>query len=135
MKTVFPCFHTVIETRVKVWENVKLKWEHEPVGQVFPRNFEFSQTCTSVSITYGNTGKDVFYFFYKITRVESLNYPYCSWWRMWWRIMAWTFPCFPYRYRNTAFSQSKLTFSKCYFIFVIIIWRQRQYLLGYSPIE
>ena len=33
-----------------------------------------------------------------------------------WRIMAWTFPCFPYSYRNTAFSQSKLTFSKCYFI-------------------
>ena len=31
-------------------------------------------------------------------------------------IMAWTFPCFPYSYRNTAFSQSKLTFSKRYFI-------------------
>ena len=30
--------------------------------------------------------------------------------------MVWTFPCFPYSYRNTAFSQSKLTFSKCYFI-------------------
>ena len=27
----FPCFHTVIETRVEVWENEKLKWEHEPV--------------------------------------------------------------------------------------------------------
>ena len=25
----FPCFHTVIETRVEVWENEKLQWEHE----------------------------------------------------------------------------------------------------------
>ena len=27
----FPCFHTVIETRVEVWENEKLAWsvEHE----------------------------------------------------------------------------------------------------------
>ena len=67
----------------------------------------------------------VFYFFYKITRrklqrgnsllCRSVNSPYCSWWRMRWRIMAWTFPCFPYSYRNTVFNQSKLTFSKCYF--------------------
>ena len=61
-------FHTVIETRVEVWENEKLKWEDEPAGRVFPRYFEFSQTSTSVSITYGNTEKTVFYFFYKITR-------------------------------------------------------------------
>ena len=27
----FPCFHTVIKTRVEVCENEKLKWEHEPV--------------------------------------------------------------------------------------------------------
>ena len=47
---------------------------------------------------------------------QSVNSPYCSRWRMRWRIMAWTFPCFLYSYRNTAFSQSKLTFSKCYFI-------------------
>ena len=33
-----------------------------------------------------------------------------------WRIMAWTFPCFPHSYRNTALSQTKLTFSKCYSI-------------------
>ena len=25
---MFPCYHTVIETRVEVWENEKLKWEH-----------------------------------------------------------------------------------------------------------
>ena len=31
-------------------------------------------------------------------------------------MMAWTFQCFTYSYRNTAFSQAKLTFSKCYFI-------------------
>ena len=49
----FPCFHTVTETRVEVWENEKLEWEHESVGRVFPRNFEFSQTSTRVSITYG----------------------------------------------------------------------------------
>ena len=56
----------------------------------FKRNFEFSQTSTSVSITYGNTGENVFYFFYKITRrklkrgnsllYRSVNSPYCSWW-------------------------------------------------------
>ena len=87
----FPCFHTVIETRVEVWENEKLKWEHEPVGRVFPRYFEFSQTSTSVSITYENTGKHVFYFFHKIIRrklkrgnslYRSVNSPYCSLWRM-----------------------------------------------------
>ena len=28
----FPCFNTVVETRVwEVWEGEKLKWEHEPV--------------------------------------------------------------------------------------------------------
>ena len=122
----FPCFHTVVETRVDVWENEKLKWEHEPIGRVFPRYFEFSQTFTSVSITYGSTLKKVFYFVYKITRrklkrgnsllYQSVNSPYHSRWRMRWRIMAWTFPCFPYSYRNTAFSQSILAFSKCYFI-------------------
>ena len=46
----FPCFHTVIETRVEVWENEKLKWEREHAGRVFPRYFEFSKTFTSVSI-------------------------------------------------------------------------------------
>ena len=40
----------------------------EPVGRAFPRYLEFSQTSTRVSITYGNTGKNVFYFFYKMTR-------------------------------------------------------------------
>ena len=79
----FPCFHTVIGTLVEVWENGKLK---------FPRNFEFFQTSTCVSITYGNTGENIFYFIYKITRRKlkrgnSLLYrsvnspPYCSWWR------------------------------------------------------
>ena len=123
---MFP--YSLMETRVEVWENEKLQWKHELVGRVFPRYFEFSQTFTSVSITYGNTEKNVFYFFYKITRrklkrgnsllYQSVNSPYCSRWRrMRWRIMAWTFSCFPYSYsRNAAFSQSKLTFSKCYFI-------------------
>ena len=36
-------------------------------------------------------------------------------------IMTWTFPCFVHSYRNTAFSQSKLTFSKCYFRKQIVI--------------
>ena len=65
---------------------------------------------------------NVFNFFYKITRRKlkrgnsflywRVNSPYC----LWWRIMAWTFLCFPYSYRNTAFNQSKLMFSNCYFI-------------------
>ena len=43
--------------------------EHESAGRVLPR--EFSQTSTSVSITYGNTGNIIFCFFYKITRRNS----------------------------------------------------------------
>ena len=27
----FPCFHTFIESRVEIWENEELKWEHEPL--------------------------------------------------------------------------------------------------------
>ena len=42
------------------------------IERVFPRNSEFSQTSTSVSVTYGNTGKNVFYFFYKITRGKAI---------------------------------------------------------------
>ena len=53
----FACFHIVIQIRVEVWEDDKLKWEYEPAvfPRVFPRYLEFSQTSTSVSITYGNT--------------------------------------------------------------------------------
>ena len=35
---------------MEVWENEKLKWEHETVGRVFPRYFEFSQVFTNVSV-------------------------------------------------------------------------------------
>ena len=97
---------------------------------MFPRYFEFSQTSTSVSITYGNTVKNVFYFFYKITRrkvkrgnrllYQSVDSPYCSWWRIRWRESF--HACFPNSTRNTAFSQSKLTFSK-YYIFAFNIAR------------
>ena len=55
----FLCFHTVIETRVEA---------RKPAGRVFSRYFEFSQTFTSVSITYGTRKQKVFYFFYKLTR-------------------------------------------------------------------
>ena len=70
-KHLWNYFHTVIETRVEVWGNEELQWEHEPVGRVFPRNFDFSQTSTSVSIMYGHTRENVFYFFYKTTRIEN----------------------------------------------------------------
>ena len=70
-------------------------------ARVFPRYFEFSQTFSSVPITYGNTGRNCFLF---------LN----SRWRVRWYIIGRTFPCFPYSYRNTAFSQSKLAFWKYY---------------------
>ena len=36
----FPCFHTITETQVEIWEIEKLQWEHETVGRVFPRYFE-----------------------------------------------------------------------------------------------
>ena len=87
----FSVFQYSIETRVEVWENEKLQWEHEHIGRMFPRNFVFSQTFIG---TRGN----VLYFFYKITRgklkrgnsliYQSVNSPYCSRRRMRWRIMA-----------------------------------------------
>ena len=43
---------------------------------------------------------------------ESANSPYHSIMMVY--VMACTFPCFPYSYRNKAFFQSKLTFSKSY---------------------
>ena len=57
----FQCFDTVIDKKVEVLENEKLKWEHESTRRVF-------RVLTSVSITYGNRSTNVFYFFYKITR-------------------------------------------------------------------
>ena len=78
------------EIEVRKW-----KW-------VFPRHLQFSQTSTSGNMyVYGNMGKNVFYFFYKITRrklkrrnsllfYQSANSPYCSRWR----IVAWYFHVF-----------------------------------------
>ena len=87
-------------------------------GRVFPRYFVFSHKCL---YNIWEHWENVLYFFYEITRrnsllYQSVNSPHCSRWR----IMAWTFPCFPYSYNNTAFSQSKLTFSKYYFINICI---------------
>ena len=45
-------------------QSQKLEWK--PAGRVFSRTF--SQTFTSVSITYGTRKENVFYFFYKLTR-------------------------------------------------------------------
>ena len=87
-------------------------------GRVFPRYFVFSHKCL---YNIWEHWENVLYFFYEITRrnsllYQSVNSPHCSRWRMRWRIMGWTFPCFPHSYRNMAFNQSKLKFSKCYFI-------------------
>ena len=52
----FPCF-TVMETRVEVRVNKKLKWEYEPVGRVLSfefqtfTSFEFSQTSCALNPT------------------------------------------------------------------------------------
>ena len=82
----FPCFHTVIETLVKLWENEKLKWEHEPVERVFC--YSSRKLSRVQSITYGNTGGGgIFYYPYKITRAKlkrGNNSPYCWRWRMQW---------------------------------------------------
>ena len=67
----FPCFHTVIEIRVEVWENER-EFEVGTRARMasFPRYFGFFQTFTSVPMQYNvwEHGKSVFYFFYKITR-------------------------------------------------------------------
>ena len=114
---------------MEVWENEKLKCMGTRA-----RRASVSTLFHECFYNVWERGKSVFYFFYRITHrklkrgnsllYQSVNSPYCSRWRMWWRIMAWTFPCFPYSYRNTAFSQSKLAFSKCYFI--KYVWRNVQ---------
>ena len=117
-------FHTGIEIRVGVGRTIK--WEHEPAQRVFPRYFACLQTSTSVSITYRNTGGNVFYIFYKITRRKlkrgnkpslsnCVNSPYCSWWRMRWRRPFYDSNAI-IEILNTAFSQSNLAFCKCYLI-------------------
>ena len=51
-----------------------------PYGRVFPCYFEFSQTSTSVSVTYGNREKMSSISFYKVTRrkLNTLKYPSLS---------------------------------------------------------
>ena len=120
----FLCFHRVIETQVEVWKNEKLQWEHiEACRASVSTLFRVLPNFLKCFYNVCEHRKNIFYFFYKITRrklkhrnsrlYRSVNSLYCSRWRIWWHIMVWTFP---YSYRNTAFSQSKLTFSKCYFI-------------------
>ena len=49
-------FPYVIETRVEVWENEKLKWEHEPV--------ELPEMRDKMAVTYANyviNGVQIFY--------------------------------------------------------------------------
>ena len=62
----FACFHTVIETRVEVWENKKLKWKHKPTGQVF-RAISSPPKLPQEFYNVWEHRKNVFYFFYKIT--------------------------------------------------------------------
>ena len=130
----FPCFHTVIETRLGEREiEVGTRAGRVSVSTQFRVLSNFHE-C---NITVWEHGGNVFYFFYKITRrklkrgnsllYQSVNSPY----RSRWRIMAWTFPCFPYSYRNTAFNQSKLTFSKCYFIITDTATQLSIYMLFY----
>ena len=65
---------------MEVWENEKLQREHEPIGRMFSHNFGLSQTFMSVPITYRNTGKYVFYFFYEIARrkLKRRNILFCQ---------------------------------------------------------
>ena len=95
-----PCFYTVIETRVEVWENEKLKWEHESRTASASTLFRVLQNFDECLYNAWEHGENVFYFFYKVTSrklkrgnsilYHSVNSPYCSWWRMQWRIIAWT---------------------------------------------
>ena len=101
-----------------------MKWEHEPRKASFSTQFwvlpNFHACFYNVM---GTRGGNIFYFFYKITRrnpkrgnsllYQSVNSPYHSRWRMRWRIIAWLLHVF---HTVIAFSQSNLTFSKCYFI-------------------
>ena len=123
----FQSFHTVIETQMEVWENEKLKWEHEPRSANVSTQFRVFPNFHECFYNVWNMGKNVFYFFYKITRrklkrgnsllYQSVNSPYCSWWRMRWRDLSmFSIPS----YGNMAFSQWKLPLLKCYFIIINI---------------
>ena len=105
----FPWFHTVIETRVEVWENEKLQW------YCISTQFRVLPNFHECFYNVWEHRENVFYFFYKIKAFLSkrkFSVPFKMAYAM-----AWTFSCFPYSYKNTDFSQSKLTFSKCYFIY------------------
>ena len=73
----FPRFHTVIETRVEVWENEKLKWEREPVMRVFQFHAISSFPKLPRVFLQGNI---YIYIFYKITRrkLKCGNAPFLS---------------------------------------------------------
>ena len=119
---------------MEVWENERLQWEHEPTGRVFPCYFEFSQTFTRASITYGNKGGNVSYFFYEITHrklkrgnsllYQGVNSPYRSRCRMRWRII-WREPF--HVFHTVIETRSKLPFSKCWWLRLLpvtskIVW-------------
>ena len=69
------CKRSFIETQVKVWENEKLKVELQrarsasdsTLFQVLPNFHECSYNV------WEHSGKNVFYFVYKITRIENQN--------------------------------------------------------------
>ena len=85
-------------------------------------------TFTGVSITYGSTGGNAFYFFYKITRknlrgnsllYQSVNSPYRSWWRMCDGVSEWREPFHVFHTvieTRLLAKQISITFSKCYHI-------------------
>jgi hypothetical protein len=94
----FPCWYTVISTRVEFGRSVFIQF------RVFP-------TSTSVDITIYHYGKNVLYFFYNIAMSKARRIR---------KISVFTsggkFPVLTLSYINTALSQSAFRIYKCYII-------------------
>ena len=57
IENISPCLHTVIETLVKVWENLELRGNTRTAGSCSHFNFSFSQTSTRFLRTVWKHGK------------------------------------------------------------------------------
>ena len=129
LSSCFPCFLLLtkyIITKKSIWNVVTSMLKQQKTFSVFPYGYRntrgslgereievedsmgtrgrmFSILLQNNSYRKLKSGNSLLY--------QSVNSQYCSWWRMQrWRIMAWTFPCFPYSYRNTAFSHQSSRF-------------------------
>jgi hypothetical protein len=106
----FPCWYTVISTRVELGKG-EIVWKHDARRRSVFIQFRVFPTSTSVDITIYQYGKNVLYFFYNIAMSKARRIR---------KISVFTsggkFPVLTLSYINTALSQSAFRIYKCYII-------------------